>query len=90
MKVTETILDGDPARYEQRFSVRIGSLTLRHVRRPVSIIPDEGTVCLVDNGPRLGTIPRQCAGVYRNGKWSRVKFEPTHWTHWEDLPSAKA
>ena len=83
-QVTETILDGDPERYEQRYSISLGSTAMKFVRRPVAIEPPEGTVCFVDNGPRFGRASKQTAGVFKDGKWHKVEFEPTHWTHWED------
>ena len=84
MTVKETILDGDPTRYEQRFGVPIGRSQLKFVRRPVSIVPPEDTVCCVDNGPRHGTIRRQTGAAFRDGKWSGCKFDPTHWVDLDD------
>lgn len=81
MNVTESVLDGGA--YEQRYSVRLGIMALPFVRRPVAIAPREGAVCFVDNGPRAGTIPRQCVGTFKDGKWVGAKFEPTHWTAME-------
>ncbi len=82
MRVDETEMPSGG--YEQRYTVKLGTLEMRMVRRPVSITPEEGTVCFVDNGPRVGTIPRAGAGAFKGGRWVSVKFEPTHWTHWED------
>lgn len=91
MKVAETLIDGDPERYEQRYSVFLRHVELKFVRRPVSIVPPDGTLCYVDDGPRLGKIPRQGVGVFKDGGWTngkrgKLRFEPTHWVHWEDLP----
>lgn len=81
MVMTETELEGGA--YEQRYTIAFGPKTLMEfVRRPVSILPEEGAICFVDNGPRHGAITRQTAGVFKGGKWTRVPFEPTHWTHW--------
>ena len=82
MRVVETLLDGGG--YEQRFGFRLGGLPLRFVRRPVSILPAEGTVCMVDAGPRLGSIGKQDGAVFKDGKWCRTKLEPTHWTMPDD------
>lgn len=81
--VTETLIDGNPERYEQRYAVSLTRVPMRFVRRPVSITPDEGTVCFVDDGPRLGVIGRNTGAFFKGGKWHRVKWEPTHWTVWE-------
>lgn len=81
--VIETEVEGGG--YEQRYSIWLGSCEMKMVRRPVSITPPDGTVCFVDDGPRTGRVNRHTAGVFKGGKWSRVRFEPTHWTHWDDL-----
>jgi len=78
--------DESAERYEQRYSIDLLGTPMRFVRRPVAIEPPDGTVCFVDNGSRYGAIPRHTAGLWQGGKWKRVKFEPTHWTHWEDRP----
>lgn len=83
MGVTETLLDGDPERYEQRFSFPLRISGLRFVRRPVSITPPEGMVCLIDDGPRLGTIPRRSGAAWKDGRWIGAPFEPIHWTDLE-------
>ncbi len=82
MRMSEIAVDGGG--YEQRYTVKLGTLAMGMVRRPVSIAPEEGMVCFVDNGPRVGTIPRTGAGTFKGGLWVGVKFEPTHWTHWEN------
>jgi hypothetical protein len=70
--------------YEQRFGVAIGSVSVgRFVRRPVSIIPPDGTVCFVDEGERYGTIKRRDGALFKEGRWQRTKLTPTHW--WEIL-----
>lgn len=78
-RVSETILDEDGEQYEQRFSVWLVDHEMKFVRRPISIEPPEGTVALVDNGPRHGTIRRRGAGVFKDGKWRQVGFTPLHW-----------
>lgn len=80
MRVAETVLDDAGEQYEQRFSLWIASSELKFVRRPISIAPPEGTIATVDNGPRLGTMQRRGAGVFKDGKWGKAGFEPTHWT----------
>lgn len=88
MNVDETELEGGG--YEQRYSVEIGDrVIMRMVRRPVSIVPGDG-VYFVDDGARAGRIPNHSAGTFRDGKWQGVKFEPTHWTHWEDDKEARS
>lgn len=86
MTVSETEVEGG---YEQRYSVWIGRTSMDMVRRPVSIVPPDGTVCFVDNGPRHGSIKRYTGGMFKDGKWRRVRFEPTHWTHWDDPSDAR-
>ena len=81
MNVSETIMGGDPERYEQRYGIQIGNSVMQMVRRSVSIIPAEGTIASLDNGPRLGVIPRICVGVFKGGKWTGARFEPTHWVN---------
>lgn len=81
---SETLIDGDPARYEQRYTVELLRHPLKFVRRPISIEPKEGTICWVDNGPHVGAVPRNAAASFKGGKWQGVKFEPTHWTHLDD------
>ena len=84
MRVAETILDEAGEQYEQRFSVYLINQEMKMVRRPIAIAPAEGTVATVDNGPRYGTIRRRGAGVFKDGKWRRVGFEPTHWTYFDE------
>lgn len=85
VNIVETAIDAE--RYEQRYSIRVmGATVIPFVRRPVTIEPKDGTVCFVDSGPRLGTIPQYSAGSYSGGKWKGVKFEPTHWTQM-DIPN---
>ena len=81
--MTETEVEGGG--YEQRYTLLLGRAPERFVRRPVSILPPDDTICFVDDGPRRGKITRYTAGHFKDGKWHRVKFEPTHWTHWDDL-----
>lgn len=79
-----TIIDDDlPSGYQQRYSVNLGSSEMKMVRRPVSMTPPEGTICFVDDGPRQGRIPHYTAGTFKGGKWTGVRFEPTHWTIWD-------
>lgn len=57
---------------------------LRFVRRPVSILPPDGTVCFVDAGTELRP-GYYHAALYRDGAWmdgrgSPMKIVPTHWT----------
>lgn len=82
-RVTETLIDGDPARYEQRYSLNFPGMALQMVRRPVSIAPPEGAIGFLDDGPRLGSIPRTAVGFFKGGKWERVNFDATHWTEQE-------
>jgi hypothetical protein len=83
VKMAETQL-ADPAHYEQRYSVWIGDVLFgRFVRRPVAMLPEERTMCFLDNGPRHGVIPRKGVAVFREGRWAGAKFEPTHWTQLE-------
>lgn len=89
MNVIERIIS-EPPGYEQRYSVSLGGVPLHFVRRPVSIRPDEGTICYADNGPRFGGIDRQRVAIFKAGVWlggnkRPLPFEPTHWTTWEDL-----
>lgn len=84
MRVAETILDEAGEQYEQRFSVWLATAELKMVRRPITIAPPEGTVAMVDNGPRYGTIGKRGAGVFKDGKWVRVGWVPTHWTHHDE------
>ena len=79
MIVSETTIDGDPGRYEQRYGIRVGSGTMHMVRRSAAIAPREGTIASVDDGPRLGVAPRISVGIFKGGEWTGVKFEPTHW-----------
>lgn len=82
MIVSETILDPEGLQYEQRYNVEIGSgNVMGMVRRSVSIVPREGTIASLDNGPRLGVNPLIAVGVFKNGKWTGIKFEPTHWVN---------
>jgi hypothetical protein len=83
MQVSETLIDGDPERYEQRYSVRLGNTVMHMVRRPMAIEPEDGMVCFVDNGPRFGTIAKHTGAQFKGGKWRKVRFDVTHWTHWE-------
>ena len=78
MHVTETELENGG--YEQRYTMSLFKTEMKFVRRPISILPKDGTVCFADNGPRIGSIPRQSAVLFRGGKWQKLKFEPTHWT----------
>lgn len=80
MRVAETILDETGEQYEQRFSIHLPKYEMKMVRRSVAIAPPEGTVAMVDNGPRHGTIGRRGASVFKDGKWAKVGFTPTHWT----------
>jgi hypothetical protein len=80
LTITETPVAGG---YEQRYSISLGSIDMPFVRRPVSILPEDGTICYADCGPRYGVIPRQAVAIFKGGKWKRLKFEPTHWTHWD-------
>ena len=50
------------------------------VRRPLTLAPREGTVAIVDDGPREGTIQQRDLGLFVGGKWTRASFTPTHWT----------
>lgn len=85
MRASETLIDGDPERYEQRYSLMIGHVNAgRFVRRPISLEPPEGTVCFVDDGPRAGIIPRFTAALFKDGAWRQVKWTPTHWTMLDD------
>jgi hypothetical protein len=47
------------------------------------MLPPEGTLGFLDNGPRHGAIERNGVSIFRDGKWSAVKFDPTHWTEQE-------
>lgn len=82
VKVTETELpDGG---YEQRYALGLRGVPMFHmIRRPVSMRPPEGTICDCDNGPRLGDITRRGVGVFKDGRWQKLKFEPTHYTDME-------
>jgi hypothetical protein len=80
LTITETPVAGG---YEQRYSISLGSIDMPFVRRPVSILPEDGTICYADCGPRHGAIPRFSVALFQDGKWKRLKFEPTHWTHWD-------
>lgn len=85
MRVTETLLDGDQDRYEQRYALFLGGVLCgRFIRRPVSIPPPDGTVCLVDDGPRVGIAKRNTAGVFEGGAWHGLRFQPTHWTAFDE------
>lgn len=86
MHISETLIGGNPDLYEQRYSLQIGNSELPVVRRPLAIEPPEGTICFVDDGARHTFGRRRTAGHYKGGKWLRVRFEPTHWTIWEDKP----
>ena len=80
--MTETELE--PGCYEQRYSVRVGSVNLgRFVRRPIAIEPPDGAVCFIDDGPRYGRIPRSSAAAFHKGEWRGARFKPTHWTEQE-------
>lgn len=83
VSITDTPLEAE--QYEQRYSIPLGKSALRFVRRRVSIAPADGTICLVDNGPRVGIIPRGGAAHFLDGKWHGINFEPSHWTVWEEL-----
>jgi len=89
MIVSETTIDGDPERYEQRYGIRVGSGTMHMVRRPAAIAPREGTIASVDDGPRLGVSPRISVGIFKGGEWTGVKFEPTHWVQLDDKANAQ-
>lgn len=84
MRMAETLIENDPVRYEQRYTVNLLTCPLKFVRRPIAVEPEEGTIGWVDNGPRVGVIPRNTASSFSGGKWRGVPFEPTHWTHWDD------
>lgn len=63
--------------------------SLKLVRRPVSIVPEDGTVCLVDNGDGQMNRTRQCVGAYSGGAWTNGKgkalsFTPTYWITLDD------
>lgn len=83
--MTETLIDGDPDRYEQRYSICIGRICFPAVRRPVVITPPDGWVGGVDDGLRNGTIRHRTGAAFVGGKWKGVRWEPTHWTDflWE-------
>ena len=79
--VTETLIDGDAERYEQRYSLRLlDRVPLDMVRRPMSLPPPVNTVQAVDDGPRHGRIAHTGVGLWDGEQWRRVKFAPTHWT----------
>lgn len=89
MIVSETVLDPEGLQYEQRYNVTVGNGVLPMVRRSVAIIPKEGAIASLDNGPRLGVIPRMAVGVFKCGKWTGVKFEPTHWVNLDAEPAGE-
>ncbi len=76
----------DTKGYEQRYSVSLAGVhAINFVRRPVSIPPDEGTVCFADEGEQFGKLTRQCVAVFKGGAWlaknnQPLPFKPTHWT----------
>lgn len=88
MRVTETQLEGGG--YEQRYTRGLGGKAMFHfVRRPVSILPAEGTICHADNGPRFGMIERMAVAHFKDGKFVGPKFDVTHWTDMESPDGEK-
>ena len=89
MIVSETVLDPQGLQYEQRYNVAIGNNVMQMVRRSVSILPKEGTIASLDNGPRHGVIPRMAVGIFKIDKWTGIKFEPTHWVKLDAEPAGE-
>ena len=66
---------------------KIGAFSVgpvRFVRRPVSHVPPDGIVCVVDNGTDTGWSWRVGA-MFKDGKWTNgrgepLDHEPTFWT----------
>jgi len=60
---------------------------LQFTRRPVHILPEEGTMGVVDSG----TIKRADAyvgAIFRDGHWVKIngkdlRLQPTFWTSWQ-------
>lgn len=75
----------------QRFTLRVcGVPVATFLRRPVSILPPEGTVCFVDHGDETGW-RGQVVGMFKNGAWTNgrgkpLNIEPTFWTVPEEKP----
>lgn len=62
-----------------RFTVKLLNCPLDFRRYPIEVEPPEGLVGFINNASR------QCAGVYRDGKWrdqrgKPITWEPTQWT----------
>lgn len=67
------------SRYRLRFFPRV-----EFIRRPVSILPDDGTVCLIDRG-NADRADRYVPAQFKRGKWLRANNQPlspppTYWT----------
>lgn len=77
-------LDMEPGT-EIRFTVKIGGLGLRFVRRPVSTPAREGEVAFLDGPDDKGTL-RRAVGTFRGGEWrggkggGTLRFKPVVWT----------
>jgi hypothetical protein len=77
---------GGGVNHERRFSIRFGGVLVgRFLRRSVSILPPDGTVCFVDDGDETGWQRGQSVGMFKNGAWTNgrgkpLKIEPTFWT----------
>jgi hypothetical protein len=57
---------------------------LQFIRRPVSIPPEDGTLCLIDRGT-ADRADRYVAAIFKGGKWLRTNNvplspPPTYWT----------
>lgn len=57
---------------------------IRFLRRPVSEVPPDGTLCFADNGHAYGWTDRAPA-QFKDGKWSStsgrdLRFKPNYWT----------
>lgn len=57
---------------------------MQFVRRPASMLPEDGTMCLIDRGT-VERADRYTPATYRDGKWCNLSGRPfsqppTFWT----------
>lgn len=63
---------------------RLAHWPLEFIRRPVLILPEDGTVCLIDRGD-ADRADRYVPALFKDGRWLRPNNEPlspppTYWT----------
>lgn len=76
---------------EVHFTIAVGTnMQWRFIRRPISTLPEEGTIGFLDGYDEKGKA-RRGVGVFRGGQWwggkghSKLKFDPVVWTVLGDM-----